>query len=92
MILPETPADAAGLSDKADPSNPTDASLTAPAHAVIIDEEDWLDAVPPPLPPLPEVEALLADIDPVGPPPLPGDTVPPPLPFEAPTRSLPRPK
>ncbi len=78
MILPNTPAD-----DELAPESP---------HAVIIDEEDWLDATPPPLPQMPEVEVMLADIDPVGPPPLPGDTVPPPLPFEAPTRSLPRPK
>lgn len=78
MILPDTPAD------------PTLAPTTS--HAIILDEEDWLDAVPPPLPPLPDVEVMLADIDPVGPPPLPGDMVPPPLPFEAPTRSLPRPK
>lgn len=67
----------------------------APRPAVVLDElEAWsdanADALPPPLPPLPEVSALLAGIDPVGPPPLP-DEAPPALPLPAHTRARPRP-
>lgn len=77
LILPETPND-----------SPND----SPQAIIVEGTDDWLDGMPPPLPAMPEVEVLLAGIDPVGPPPLPGEVGPPPLPFEAPTRSVPRPK
>lgn len=51
------------------------------AEAVVEAEDAWSSEVPPPLPELPEVEAMLAGIEPVGPPPLPPDAGgPPPLP------------
>lgn len=53
-------------------------SIQAESEAIAL----WSNAMPPPLP---EVEALLADIEPVGPPPLPPDAyAPPPLPPEPP--------
>lgn len=58
--------------------------LPAADEATIQAESDaielWSNAVPPPLP---DVQALLADIEPVGPPPLPPDAYePPPLPID----------
>lgn len=65
------------------------APLTATQAVVVEESDDWAELAPPPLP---EMEVVLAGIEPVGPPPLPGETAPPPLPFEHPTRSAPRPK
>lgn len=84
LILPEASPQAG--------QTPTETALTTRPAVILEESDDWLDAAPPPLPPLPELEVLLAGIEPVGPPPLPGELGPPPLPYEAPTRSAPRPK